>query len=67
MTKNGKVDLILHDLLGKKIILPKRKIETTGIQLWSVDLSNYQLNTGIYLLEVNMEEQKNVVKFRYQK
>lgn len=66
LAKNGNVDLILHDLLGNKINLPKQKITSTGIHIWTVDLSKYHLKTGIYLLEVNLDGQKNSVKFEYQ-
>lgn len=67
MYKAGEVELMINDLIGNKIYSTKKEVTVTGTQLLKIDLSQNNLNTGIYFLNIIMEGRRNVVKFEYQK
>ncbi|MBK6329163.1 MAG: T9SS type A sorting domain-containing protein [Bacteroidetes bacterium] len=67
MKQPGDVELMISDLLGKKVYSSKNTIRASGNQQLQIDLSPYHLTKGIYFLNLIMDGRRSVVKFEYQK
>ncbi|MBK7041079.1 MAG: T9SS type A sorting domain-containing protein [Bacteroidetes bacterium] len=67
MKQPGDIELMISDLLGKKVYSAKNTIHASGNQQLQIDLSPYHLTKGIYFLNLIMDGRRSVVKFEYQK
>jgi hypothetical protein len=65
MKQPGDVELMINDLLGKKVYSSSRKIPYSGSQSLSINLEAFHLNTGIYFLHIILGGKHHVLKVEY--
>jgi N-acetyl-anhydromuramyl-L-alanine amidase AmpD len=62
LSEKSGVTISLVDVLGRKIILSANQIQTPGKHEQDLNLAAFQLAKGIYFLELNVGEEKSVMK-----
>lgn len=63
--KAGKLDLVMADITGRNLFKIDGKKVTHGKQKLSLDLNKYNLKSGIYFLNLRIDNENNIVKIEY--
>lgn len=61
----GDIELMINDLLGKKVYSSSRKIPYSGNQSLSINLEAFHLKTGMYFLHIILDGKHHVLKVEY--
>jgi photosystem II stability/assembly factor-like uncharacterized protein len=65
--KNGPVSLNMYNLLGEHLVTLVNEVQNSGKYQIEFDATKYDLNSGIYLLKLQNDEDFSVVKLIYLK
>lgn len=66
LPNNGFVNIVIYDLLGKKVY-SKKKYSQTRLNEYNMNFNEYNLSSGVYFVQVNFETNSKLIKVIYLK